>query len=69
VLTRDGTIMTFRKIAITIIAAFENRDNRDFTIIAMDGENPLLELPIRQLKISQKVLTQFVVGVKIPTAA
>jgi len=30
--------MTFRKIAITIIAAFENRDyrdNRDFTIIAI----------------------------------
>ena len=32
---RYGTIMTFRKIAITIIAAFENRD---FTIIVHRDE-------------------------------
>ena len=31
--TRDGTIMTFLIIAITIIAGFGNRD--DFTIIAI----------------------------------
>ena len=36
---RDGTIMTFLIITITIIAGFENRDNRDFTILAIIAMN------------------------------
>ena len=31
--------MTFLIIAITIIAGFENRDNRDFTILAIIAMN------------------------------